>query len=65
MISTCAKTPVSDVKASFSRLGKAENPQFTGVNEEFSDKHNEENGTFAYRLVIYLPLELTSQVLTK
>jgi pimeloyl-ACP methyl ester carboxylesterase len=57
--SACAKTPVSDAKSSFSRLAKAEDPPFTGVNEESSDKHNEENGVLAQRLSsdfkIYIP----------
>ncbi len=37
-----AKTTVSDAKTSFSRLAKSENPQFTVVNEEFSDERNAE-----------------------
>ena len=47
-----AKTTVSDAKTSFSRLAKSENPQFTVVNEEFSDERNAENGVFAQRLLI-------------
>lgn len=43
LVSACAKTRVSDTKA--------ENPQFIGVNEEYSDEHNPENGVFAHRLV--------------
>ena len=46
----CKKTTVSDAKISFSRLAKSENPQFTGVNEDFSDERNAENGVFAQRL---------------
>jgi hypothetical protein len=45
-----AKTLVSDAKASFSRLAKAENPQFAGVNKRTLDKHNEENEIFTQRL---------------
>ena len=44
--SACPKSPVSDKKSSFSRLAKSGNPQFTNVNEEFSDKRNAENGVF-------------------
>ena len=40
--SASAKTTVSDAKASFSRLAKSENPQFTCVNEDFSDERNAE-----------------------
>jgi hypothetical protein len=37
---------VLDKKSSFSRLAKSENPQFTNVNDEFSDKRNAGNGVF-------------------
>jgi len=40
LLSTCAKTHVSDEKSSSSRLAKLEKTQFTYVNEYFSDKHN-------------------------
>ena len=52
IISACPKTQVLDKKSSFSRLAKSENPQFTDVNEEFSDKRNEENGVFLPTLSI-------------
>jgi hypothetical protein len=45
---------VLDKKSSFSRLAKSENPQFTDVNEEFSDKRNEENGVFLPTLSMVL-----------
>ena len=52
LYSACPKTQVLVKKASFSRLAKSENPQFTDVNEEFSDKRNEENGVFLPTLFI-------------
>ncbi len=46
LFSACQKNQVSDKKSSFSRLANSEDPQFTNVNEEFSDKRNAENGVF-------------------
>lgn len=54
--STCARIRVSDTKTSLSRLGKAENPKFTGVNEKFSDEHYAENRVFGQRLNKVFPM---------
>jgi hypothetical protein len=46
-LSDSAKNTTSDTKTVFLRLVKSEKPQFTGVNEAFSDEHYAENGVFA------------------
>ncbi len=51
LISDSPKTRSLIKKASFLRLAKSENSQFTGVNEEFSGKRNEKNGVFLQRLI--------------
>ena len=58
LINACAKTHVSDEKSPDSRLAKLEKTQFPYVNEYFSDKHNEEIGVFAQKLInLRLPVE--------
>ena len=63
LLSACPESPVLDKKTSFSRLVKSENPQFTGVNEEFSDKRNAENGVFLPTPIIKVIISVINYII--
>lgn len=53
----CPLNRVFELESSITRLAKFEKCEFTGVNDHFEDKRNDENGVFLQILCIKKPSE--------